>query len=57
MWTKNQMFDGTEVIELPERASGSARKKYRPMIEPLEETGEFREWFRNEYGRDPVGCR
>jgi hypothetical protein len=55
MWAKNQIFDGTEVLEIPETRRMKPKRKYRPTVEPLvpDEDNGFVEWFRNEYGRDP----
>ena len=30
------------------------RKRPSPTVEPLQETGEFRNWYRNRYGHDPI---
>jgi hypothetical protein len=48
-------WDGTEVVE---KGSGSRSqvtvRRAVPTLEPLEETGEFRSWYRGKFGRDPV---
>lgn len=53
--SRSGYWDGTEVVER-ESTPRTARPFGRPLptIEPLEDSGEFREWFRTKYGKDPV---
>lgn len=53
---RNTVWDGERRVDVPDEHDPAAGIRYRPRptLEPLEDSGEFREWFRRTRGKDPV---
>jgi len=49
----NQQEKGSGVRD-QQTATPERRPRPQPIFEPMEETGDFRAWYREKYGKDPV---
>ena len=55
MYREQTVWNGAERIPMKEtKASFPARMRPAPRLEPLVDTGEFRSWYIEKFGRDPV---